>query len=221
MSAADQQSKGMAWARWSAVLVVVVIGVAAFVLSFAALEDLAKKAHTPERLAWLFPVIVDGTIIQATIAVLALADSDGRKWFERVLVAGAAVSIGGNIAHALVSGHGVGAAVLAVIAPAALLIDTHGLAVLLRTHRPVPSEPAEPVRDSAPVESSTPEPLTAEPPVAEPLAPEPVPVSVPVSSPIPPAPVRLIAPPRHVAQPFQPPRPIPVRPVAVPVNGGN
>ncbi|MFQ6331338.1 DUF2637 domain-containing protein, partial [Nocardia sp. CWNU-33] len=210
MSAADQQSKGMAWARWSAVLVVVVIGVAAFVLSFAALEDLAKKAHTPEGLAWLFPVIVDGTIIQATIAVLALADTDGRKWFECVLVAGAAVSIGGNIAHALVSGHGVGAAVLAVIAPAALLIDTHGLAVLLRTRRPASTElaePAEPVTDSAPAEPSTPEPSTPEPPVAEPLAPEPVPVS----SPIPPAPVRLIAPPRPVTQPFQPPRPIPVR----------
>ncbi|WP_228002219.1 DUF2637 domain-containing protein [Nocardia australiensis] len=135
MSTADRQSKGMAWARWSAVLVVVVIGVAAFVLSFAALQDLAVKARTPERLAWLFPVIVDGTIIQATIALLVLADSDDRKWFERVLVAGAAVSIGGNVAHAVVSGHGVGAAVLAVIAPAALLIDTHGLAVLLRTHR--------------------------------------------------------------------------------------
>ncbi|MFQ6332132.1 DUF2637 domain-containing protein, partial [Nocardia sp. CWNU-33] len=210
MSAADQQSKGMAWARWSAVLVVVVIGVAAFVLSFAALEDLAKKAHTPEGLAWLFPVIVDGTIIQATIAVLALADTDGRKWFECVLVAGAAVSIGGNIAHALVSGHGYGSAALAVIAPAALLIDTHGLAVLLRTRRPAPTEPAEPaepVTDSAPAEPSTPEPSTPEPPVAEPLAPEPVPVS----SPIPPAPVRLIAPPRPVTQPFQPPRPIPVR----------
>ncbi|MEV6432378.1 DUF2637 domain-containing protein [Nocardia sp. NPDC051463] len=220
MSAADQQSKGMAWARWSAVLVVVVIGVAAFVLSFAALEDLAKKAHTPEGLAWLFPIIVDGTIIQATIAVLALAESDDRKWFECVLVAGAAVSIGGNIAHALVSGHGVGAAVLAVIAPAALLIDTHGLAVLLRTRRPVPTEPVEPVTDSVPVESSSPEPVAPESPVAEPPALERVPVSVPVRSPIP-TPVRPVVPPKRVAQPFQPPRPIPVRPVAVPVNGGN
>ncbi|MEV6136477.1 DUF2637 domain-containing protein [Nocardia sp. NPDC051990] len=157
MDAADRQSKGMAWARWSAVLVVVVIGVAAFVLSFAALRDLAIKAHTPEPLAWLFPVIVDGTIIQATIAVLALAESDDRKWFERVLVAGAAVSIGGNIAHALVSGHGIGAAVLAVIAPAALLIDTHGLAVLLRKRQPTPVESDEPATDSVPVDASAPQ----------------------------------------------------------------
>ncbi|MGO4614409.1 DUF2637 domain-containing protein [Nocardia sp. 2YAB30] len=192
MDTADQQSKGMAWARWSAVLVVVVIGVAAFVLSFAALQDLAVKAHTPERLAWLFPVIVDGTIIQATIAVLALADSDGRKWFECVLVAGAAVSIGGNIAHALVSGHGVGAAVLAVIAPAALLIDTHGLAVLLRTHRPVPVEPGEPATDSAPAATST-QPRTVDGVLAESETVE-VPEPVPTIHPIPARPAAPLLP---------------------------
>ncbi|MFD9550313.1 DUF2637 domain-containing protein [Nocardia salmonicida] len=162
MDTADQQSSGMRWARWSAVLIVLAIGGAAFVLSFAALRDLAVMAHTPTGLAWLFPVIVDGTIIQATIAVLALADSDERTFFTRVLVAGATVSIGGNIAHALVSGHGVLAAILAVIAPAALLVDTHGLAVLLRTRNtatpaptPIapavePDSPAEPVPDVVP-----------------------------------------------------------------------
>lgn len=138
MSTADQQPKGVRWARWSAVLIVLAIGAAAFVLSFAALRDLAVMAHTPTHLAWLFPVIVDGTIIQATIAVLALADSPDRTFFARVLIAGATVSIGGNIAHALVSGYGIMAAVLAVIAPAALLLDTHGLAVLLRTRKPAP-----------------------------------------------------------------------------------
>ncbi|MEV0538522.1 MULTISPECIES: DUF2637 domain-containing protein [Nocardia] len=200
MSTADQQPKSVRWARWSAVLIVLVIGGAAFVLSFAALRDLAVRAHTPTHLAWLFPVIVDGTIIQATIAVLALADSPERTFFTRVLIAGATVSIGGNIAHALVSGHGALAAILAVIAPAALLLDTHGLAVLLRTRNTSSTEPAAP--DVA----------------VEPSVPEPVPAPMPTSSPILPAPVRPTTPPPvRVVQPFQPPRPVPV---AVP-SGGN
>ncbi len=204
MSTADQQPKSIRWARWSAVLIVLAIGAAAFVLSFAALRDLAVMAHTPTHLAWLFPVIVDGTIIQATIAVLALADnSQERTFFTRVLIAGATVSIGGNIAHALVSGHGVLAAILAVIAPAALLLDTHGLAVLLRTRNPAPTEPAA----GTPAEEPT---LPA-----KPVEPESVPVPAPARPSIPPAPVRpTVPPPVRVVQPFQPPRP-----VAVPTGG--
>ncbi|WP_084787336.1 DUF2637 domain-containing protein [Nocardia sp. Root136] len=202
MSTADQQPKSVRWARWSAVLIVLVIGGAAFVLSFAALRDLAIRAHTPNGLAWLFPVIVDGTIIQATIAVLALADSPERTFFTRVLIAGATVSIGGNIAHALVSGHGALAAILAVIAPAALLLDTHGLAVLLRSRNTPKLAPTTP-------------PVVAE--TAKTPTPEPVPAPMPTSSPILPAPVRPTTPPPvRVVQPFQPPRPVPV---AVPSGG--
>lgn len=195
MGAADQQPKIIRWARWSAVLVVLAIGAAAFVLSFAALRDLAVMAHTPAHLAWLFPVIVDGTIIQATIAVLALADSPERTFFTRVLIAGATVSIGGNIAHALVSGHGIMAAVLAVIAPAALLLDTHGLAVLLRTRRPAPltevptavvvAEPdsaADPVPDVVPAVSA---PAPAVSPVHTIHSPRPVSPLLPAAVPIP------------------------------------
>ncbi|MFI5501764.1 DUF2637 domain-containing protein [Nocardia asteroides] len=213
MSTADQQPKGIRWARWSAVVIVIAIGAAAFVLSFAALRDLAVRAHTPEGLAWLFPVIVDGTIIQATIAVLALADSAERTFFTRVLIAGATVSIGGNVAHAVVSGHGILAAILAVIAPAALLVDTHGLAVLLRSRTSKTTDQTDPIE---PVEAVAPqrEPESGHP---ESTAPEHVPASPLPVSPIPPPPVRPIAPPppMRVVQPFQPPRPVAVSP------GGN
>ncbi|MFD5179774.1 DUF2637 domain-containing protein [Nocardia sp. NPDC058379] len=196
MGTADQQPKVIRWARWSAVLVVLAIGAAAFVLSFAALRDLAVMAHTPTHLAWLFPVIVDGTIIQATIAVLALADSPERTFFARVLIAGATVSIGGNIAHALVSGFGIMAAVLAVIAPAALLLDTHGLAVLLRTRKPAPP--------------TVPTAVVAGPDSAD-LVPDVVP-AVPAPAPAL-APVHTITPPRSAA---------PLLPIAVPIpTGGN
>ncbi|MEU3014702.1 DUF2637 domain-containing protein [Nocardia asteroides] len=213
MDTADQQSKGIRWARWSAVVIVVAIGIAAFVLSFAALRDLAVRAHTPSHLAWLFPVIVDGTIIQATIAVLALADSAERTFFTRVLIAGATVSIGGNIAHALIASHSLLAAILAVIAPAALLLDTHGLAVLLRSRNTAPAEHVEPAEPAEPVAA----PMAPEPELPEAIPPEPVSAPLPSSSPIAPPPVRPISPPppMRVVQPFQPPRPVAVTP------GGN
>ncbi len=125
----------MVAARWVAVVVIVAIGTAAFVLSFVALRELALLAHLPSRWAWLFPVIIDGTIVQATVSALVLASSPERRWFTGVLIVGAAVSIAGNALHAVMAGHPlppVWAAVVAAIAPVSLLVDTHGLAVLVR-----------------------------------------------------------------------------------------
>ncbi|MGX1775389.1 DUF2637 domain-containing protein [Nocardia brasiliensis] len=166
MKTADQQSAGMRWARWSAVVIITVIGVAAFVLSFAALRDLAILANTPKRWAWLFPVIVDGTIIQATVGALVLAKSKERRWFLWVLGTGAMVSIAGNSLHAVAAGRILpgSAALVAAIAPISLLVDTHGLAVLFRAAQhdsaPEPLAVSDPVPDkpaaAAPVTASVP-----------------------------------------------------------------
>ncbi|QIS07063.1 DUF2637 domain-containing protein [Nocardia brasiliensis] len=161
----------MRWARWSAVVIIVVIGAAAFVLSFAALRDLAILANTPKRWAWLFPVIVDGTIIQATVGALVLAKSRERGWFLWVLGIGAAVSIAGNSLHAVAAGRILpwwAAALVAAIAPISLLVDTHGLAVLFRAVQQ--DSAAEPV--SAPVPASDPVP---DKPAATASVPAPVP----------------------------------------------
>jgi hypothetical protein len=48
------------------------LAVFAFVLSFEALRDLAVRSGIPETLAWMWPVIVDVSIAQATLALLAL-----------------------------------------------------------------------------------------------------------------------------------------------------
>ncbi|MEU4807916.1 DUF2637 domain-containing protein [Nocardia fluminea] len=200
MDTADQQSSGMRWARWSAVLVLIGIGAAAFVLSFAALQDLAIMGGTPRGLAWLFPVIVDGTIIQATMAVIALPPKSAEhKWFSWILVGGAAVSVSSNSVHAYLTGHSWGGALLAAIPPLALLIDTHGLVLLRRAAQ----------RDSAPavVETAPTTPAdTGAPNMAQ---------MVTASTPAPaPAPVHTLhTPPRTVA---------PLLPVAVPIpTGGN
>ncbi|MFF5031333.1 DUF2637 domain-containing protein [Nocardia salmonicida] len=201
MDTADQQSSGMRWARWSAVLVLIGIGAAAFVLSFAALQDLAIMGGTPRGLAWLFPVIVDGTIVQATMAVIALPPKSAeRTWFSWILIGGAAVSVSSNSVHAYLTGHGWGGALLAAIPPLALLIDTHGL-VLLRRAAQQDSAPAVVVETAPETTADTDAPDLASTVTA--------PTHAPALSPV---------------QTFHtPPRPVaPLLPVAVPIpTGGN
>ncbi|WP_225732447.1 MULTISPECIES: DUF2637 domain-containing protein [unclassified Nocardia] len=53
----------------------VLIAAGAFWLSFTALRALAVLAGIPEREAWLWPLIIEGSMAQATVALLALAHS--------------------------------------------------------------------------------------------------------------------------------------------------
>lgn len=124
--------------RRAAVAITAAIAATSFVLSFSGLRALAEAAGIPPALAWLWPLTVDGTIIQATMAVIALAAYAGhrthRRFFWSVLVASAAVSVGGNMLHAALAGPmpPLLAAGIAAIAPLSLLATTHGLAVLVR-----------------------------------------------------------------------------------------
>lgn len=51
----------------------VLIAAGAFRLSFTALRDLAVVAGIAEREAWIWPVIIEGSMAQATLALLAIA----------------------------------------------------------------------------------------------------------------------------------------------------
>ncbi|MEC3915960.1 DUF2637 domain-containing protein [Nocardia sp. CDC160] len=61
------------FAQLLATLMTMLIAAGAFRLSFTALRDLAISAAVPEQQAWLWPVIVEGSMAQATIALLACA----------------------------------------------------------------------------------------------------------------------------------------------------
>lgn len=198
MDAADQRSPVMRWALWSAVVVLAGVGAAAFVVSFAALQDLAIMAGTPRRLGWMFPVIVDGTIIQATMAVIVLPKgAPERRWFSWVLLLGAAVSVSSNSIHAYLTGHGWGGALLAAVPPLALLVDTHGLSLLIQAAQRL----STPIAAVAAVAES---PAGPE-PEAVPVIPAPAPAAAPVQT--------FHSPPRSAA---------PLLPVAVPIpTGGN
>lgn len=162
--------------RAAAVVITVGIGVASFVLSFTALADLAARAGIPARLAWLWPLIVDGTILQATMAVVALAGLEGqqrtRRYFWIVLSTSALVSVVANGWHAVLPGAAPLspwlAAAIAVVAPVSLLASTHGLSLLIRVstvRAPAAAVPTRtPLVDAAPqppdeVETPTPPPL--------------------------------------------------------------
>jgi Protein of unknown function (DUF2637) len=138
------------------VVITTAIAAASFVLSFTALRDLAARAGVPRDLAWLWPTIVDGTILQATMAVVALAAHTGqrrnRRFFWTVLAVSAGVSIGANGLHAIIpQGSPLNpwiAAAIATVAPTSLLVSTHGLVVLSRINvqvRTGSTDVAEPV----------------------------------------------------------------------------
>ncbi|NMM90390.1 hypothetical protein B2J88_39695 [Rhodococcus sp. SRB_17] len=131
---------------WSAVVLTGVITVASFILSFVALWDLFTQVGQPKELSWLFAVLLDGAILQATISVVWLADAPGdkgrsdRRFFWVVLIFSATASICGNAMHAYTN-HAPGfdprlAAVIATIAPISLLFASHGLTILARRSRP-------------------------------------------------------------------------------------
>ncbi|WP_051132787.1 DUF2637 domain-containing protein [Nocardia paucivorans] len=229
MGATGQRARWlMRGAAMAAVVIIVGVGVAAFVLSYETLRDLAELAGIAREHSWLFPVIVDGTILQATVSVMVLSGhTKERRWFSWVLGVGAVVSVAGNSLHAFTDGAPLPnwvAAVIAAIAPIALLVDTHGVVMLFRAaQRPPAGEPvteiaAEPApeTDPAPVEESAavePEP---------PAVPEPVSFPEPVTTPAPAvaaavAPVRPI---RPVPVPVRP-RPVaqPMLPLAIPAGG--
>lgn len=64
---------------WAALAMTLLLALAAFRLSFDALRDLAVLCGLRPSLAWLWPLVVDVTITQATVSLLALSRQDPRE----------------------------------------------------------------------------------------------------------------------------------------------
>ena len=87
----------------TAVTGTVLIAAFAFWLSFTALSDLARRSGVEAGQAWAWPLIVDGLIVVATVAVVAL-DRCAAAWYPwPLLIAGTAVSVAANTLHATVA----------------------------------------------------------------------------------------------------------------------
>ena len=72
------------------------IATVSFVLSFESLRDLAAMSAWPGWSSYLWPLIIDGTIVLATLGIVALAPYRTQLWnrlyFWIVLVLAAAVA---------------------------------------------------------------------------------------------------------------------------------
>ncbi|WP_196809633.1 DUF2637 domain-containing protein [Nocardia sp. 348MFTsu5.1] len=132
----------------TAIAVTVLLALGSFALSFSALWDIATEIWPQRELSWIAPVLIDGTILQATISLVAAASDttpDRRRFFWILLGVAAAISISGNALHAYTTGTGslspVAAVIGGTIPPAFLLLSTHGLVLLIRPRfRPTRTE---------------------------------------------------------------------------------
>ena len=146
---APVRSRGGRVAVATAVAGTVFIAAGAFWLSFTALADLARRSGIDAGQAWAWPLIVDGIIVVATVAVVALAGQRSAWYPWALLTGGALVSVTANAIHAVVAADpdvpGILAASVAAVPPVVLLAITHLTVILTRT--PVPaSEPETPRR---------------------------------------------------------------------------
>lgn len=112
------------------IFLVLCITIGSFTLSFNALMDFAIKSGTPDNLAWIWPLLVDLTIVVCTLVVLM---SELNKWPVRypvilVIIYGF-VTVFGNLWHAQKSlpGWFVG-----LVPPATLIALTELLRVLVK-----------------------------------------------------------------------------------------
>jgi Protein of unknown function (DUF2637) len=154
------------WTYRTSAAGVLVLAAAAFTLSYDALHQLALDSRVRPALAWLWPVVIDGTIVVALLTVLAAkraATPAAYPWALAGLFSLASVAF--NIAHA--PDRPVAQLVFAM-APVALVLTTHLLMQQAAWRRPPPdpnepraaqpadTEPAQPHRSG---DDRTPQPL--------------------------------------------------------------
>ena len=135
-----RESEGRRGAAMTAVAGTVFIAAGAFWLSFTSLADLAARSGIGSGQAWAWPLIVDGIIVVATVAVVALAGQRSAWYPWALLVGGALVSVTANAIHAVVAADAdvprMLAASVAAVPPVVLLAITHLTVILTRTTGP-------------------------------------------------------------------------------------
>lgn len=134
----------------------ILIAAGAFWLSFIALKDLARRSGIEAGQAWAWPLIVDGIIVVATVAAVALAGHRAAWYPWLLLMCGAGLSVTANGVHAVIAADtdvpAFLAAAVAAVPPLVLLAITH-LTVILTRHRSTTSEATETPLVSSEVES--------------------------------------------------------------------
>lgn len=127
------------WVVGTAVAGTLVIAGGAFWLSFTTLTNLAELAGINATQSWVWPLIVDGLIVVATVAAVALNPYGWKvAWYPwALLFGGTLISVAANATHAILTAP-TGfpmpiAAVISSVPPLMLLATTH-LTVVLTSH---------------------------------------------------------------------------------------
>ena len=132
------------WAVITAVAGTVFIAAGAFWLSFTSLADLARRSGIGAGQAWAWPLIVDGIIVVATVAVVALAGNRSAWYPWSLLIGGAVVSVTANAIHAVIAADAdvpdILAGAVAAVPPVVLLAITHLTVILTRATAARPVE---------------------------------------------------------------------------------
>jgi hypothetical protein len=141
------------------------IGAAAFLLSYDALHSLALASGVRPGLARIWPGVLDGFIVVATLTVVAAKRASRPTWYPWALVVlFSAASVAFNILHALdqaLARAGWVAALVFAMPPIALVLATHLLlqqGAWRRQHAQVAAAALEPAR---PADLPTPRPKPA------------------------------------------------------------
>ncbi|WP_233209573.1 DUF2637 domain-containing protein [Mycobacterium sp. ENV421] len=131
--------RAVVWAsRAVAVAINAAILIASIILSFSSLSDLARRTGSwTGWLPYLWPGIVDGSIVLATVGLLTTrARPDqrrNRQFFWIMLVTGTLVSIGGNAVHAILPTNAplppALSFAMACVPPVAILASTHAVQI--------------------------------------------------------------------------------------------
>lgn len=162
MQSMTPRTRDVRLATLTAVAGTVFIAAGAFWLSFTSLSDLARRSGVDRSQAWVWPLIVDGIIVVATVAAVALAGTRGAWYPWMLLVAGAAISVAANAIHAVVSETTevplVLAACVASVPPMVLLASTHLTSALMRSTTNTESDAA---RTTTSVSAHSPSPAAA------------------------------------------------------------
>jgi hypothetical protein len=144
------------WLLWPVAGLVVIVIFTSFLLSFQSQVELAEAARIPEAVSFGWPIIVDGTVVISSLALLTLHPHGKRaSWFPAMtLILFGAVSIWANGLHAIEAGLGPVALFFVGSVPAlGLLASTHMLTILISHGRKVmPAVTVKPVavRPTAP-----------------------------------------------------------------------
>lgn len=123
----------MNWTKiisWVSGILVLLLAIGGFVLSYNALSEVALSYGVPAELAWLWPLLVDGAIVVFSFAVLrANLMNERASWYWTLVIVFTLATIAFNVIH---SGLEIVRVIVAIVAPIALVLSFEAVMSMLK-----------------------------------------------------------------------------------------